>query len=193
MTLTKYQRGDPMEGWNDCPSVMLPTPTSSTRGNRRRVKRVGHDINNSNGIVAESGNRPGTNVLSLPNGLPAPPYSKSLNGSWVMVSKEDGDPKKDKEQGLHKLFSLPTNLTGEVYDLYKSKLSQSSTTFTTEDSEFFLSIVDQVMKYSSITDEEELTCTIEKTKTQILSYMMVKTDASSWCVPLRKLSENVKI
>lgn len=30
MTLTKYQRGDPMEGWNDCPPIMVQKNASST-------------------------------------------------------------------------------------------------------------------------------------------------------------------
>ncbi|KAI5959786.1 uncharacterized protein KGF55_005018 [Candida pseudojiufengensis] len=31
MTLTKYQRGDPMEGWNDCPTPMMIRSQNSSQ------------------------------------------------------------------------------------------------------------------------------------------------------------------
>ncbi|EGW30074.1 uncharacterized protein SPAPADRAFT_63692 [Spathaspora passalidarum NRRL Y-27907] len=77
MTLTKYQRGDAIEGWNDMPTnMMMSSSNNSTTSvsssvssrSRKRVSRVGMNFDGS-GII------PGVNSSGSGVASPAPPIS----------------------------------------------------------------------------------------------------------------------
>lgn len=70
MTLTKYQRGDEIEGWNDMPLLMVAqnAPGSAPRP-RRKVTRVAHNLDahhHASAHAVPGGSTPGASYSLLP-------------------------------------------------------------------------------------------------------------------------------
>ena len=207
MTLTKYQRGESIEGWNDCP-VYIPSSSStsslnsgSSRTSRKRPpRRLGHKID---GTPVSSRSSTPVNVPT-----PTPPIpSGSLNSSINL--KRDHEPtdnlsgeKNQVNTGnnaaiddttinsmLDDLLRHPTTLQENEIKHYQNKLKGVVSTLNENDKVFLSDILVKVLRVPPNGDGRS-TANI---KQEILMYMMANLGVSTWCAPLKKTIECLKI
>lgn len=207
MTLTKYQRGESIEGWNDCP-VYIPSSSStsslnsgSSRTSRKRPpRRLGHNI-----YGTPTSSRSATPV-SIPTPTPPIPTKnlsssinlerdvKSINNSSVTESQADtgsGTDIDDKTINtmLDELLRHPTTLQVNEIKHYQNKLKDVVSSLNDSSKLFLNDILVKVLKVPSDGDGRS----IANIKHEILLYMMANQGVSTWCAPLKKTIEGLKI
>lgn len=207
MTLTKYQRGESIEGWNDCP-VYIPSSSStsslnsgSSRTSRKRPpRRLGHNIDGTP-ISSRS-----ATPVSIPTPTPPIPprnLSSSINLERDLKlinnfsgKKDEVDTKGDTDIDdttintmLDDLLRHPTTLQVNEIKHYQSKLEDVVSTLNDNDKLFLNDILVKVLKVPSNGDGRS----IANIKQEILMYMMANQGVSTWCAPLKKTIEGLKI
>lgn len=191
-----------MEGWNDCPPVMLQSnSTSSLRTGKRRVKRVGHDFSSTNNSQASLTQVPdyislkgSTSAMSLPlsvglypsthqeTPVPKPSsvvYLSDISDSWVQI------PHPKDPFDLSALFQLPTKLSEKELSHYKKKIETSLPNLSANEVDFLNAILARtgLISNQSVLGIED----------DILAYIMANSGVSGWCIPIKKIIENAKI
>lgn len=202
MTLTKYQRGESIEGWNDCP-VYIPSSSStsslnsgSSRTSRKRPpRRVGHNID---GTPIPS---PSATPVGIPPPIPPIPtrnLTSSINlqrdlkpTNIPLDSKDHVDEVDDTTLNtmLDEVLRHPTMLQENEIKYYQNKLGNVVSSLNGNDKIFLGDILVKVLKVSSDRDSKS----IASIKQEILTYMMTNQGVSSWCAPLKKTIEGLKI
>lgn len=205
MTLTKYQRGESIEGWNDCP-VYIPSSSStsslnsgSSRASRKRLpRRVSHNID---GTPIPS---PSATPVSIPPTIPPIPtrnLTSSINlqrdlkpNNIPLVNKDhfDMDPEVNDttlNSMLDELLRHPTVLQENEIKHYQNKLGNVVSSLNDNDKIFLNDLLVKVLKASTERDSKSIT----NIKQEILAYMMANQGVSSWCAPLKKTVEGLKI
>lgn len=191
MTLTKYQKGESMEGWNDCPSdvMMLHSDSSSSSLNssrssssRRKTRRVAmaFDGSGSSLSVKQDPNGLFTSITSLP--LAPPPKNRSnppISGPGLGKERDT----KDVIELLNRTFELPLSLGKEEIADAKSKLIPQIENLSSSDITFVGNILDRVLLAQKSHDAVALTLV----KTDIVKYMMSNDGVSVWCTPLKRI------
>lgn len=198
--MTRYQRGDLMEGWNDCPPPTLSRDSSSSSISTARSKRRTPRLS---GLV--SGTEPPTprrvsGATAPPNGPPtvppgAPPMGRTalaassilgsnlerlLNTTGTESAAEsfgDINQTPEKLQSILKGADLSANdetfFTKRILDVYPT-LSENHKGFVSK------------IVHGLASGQESATL-----KGEILNYMMIHSGVSTWCVPLKKLVESI--
>lgn len=191
-----------MEGWNDCPPVMLQTnSTTSSRTGKRRVKRVGHDFSSANSSQVSLTQLPvyislkgSTSMTDLPHSTslnPSTPqetpvpkpgsvvYQNDISDSWVQI------PHPQAPFDLNSLFQLPTKLSNKELSHYKKRIEASLPNLSANDVDFLNSILARTGLISNQS--------APGIQDDILAYTVANTGVSGWCIPLKKIIENAKI
>ncbi|EEQ36868.1 predicted protein [Clavispora lusitaniae ATCC 42720] len=181
--MTKYQRGELMEGWNDCPPPPLSsresssTSVSSARSKRRtqRLPVISGESTTPRAPVARGG-------LSAPP-VSGPPTSVSPAPSSESVRPETSESKEvDIEATPDKLRQAveQSNMDQKQQEFFLKRVIEPYDQLDQPHKEFISEVA------QSILAKEE----IAKIKGEILKYMMVHNGVSTWCVPLKKLVES---
>lgn len=176
--MTKYQNGELMEGWNDCPTPMLSRDLSTSSINSARSKKRQTRLY---GLAPSSAPGSSPNSAKLSQVPPTGPVSslssvKSENSTPASVPLEDvphilssilqASPLNDRDKTL---------ISSRVVDVFDSLDEQHKA--------FIAKIV------SGLEDRQSPA----KLKGEIVTYMMMATGVSLWCVPLKKLVELLKL
>lgn len=207
MTLTKYQRGESIEGWNDCP-VYIPSSSStsslnsgSSRTSRKRPpRRLGHNIN---GTPISSRSATPVSIPSPTPPIPARNLSSSINLDRDLKPINDPPGKKDQADTegdtdiddtsintmLDDLLRHPSTLQVNEIKHYQSKLKNVVSMLNGNDKLFLNDILVKVLRVPS----DGYGRSIANIKQEILMYMMANQGVSTWCVPLKKTIEGLKI
>lgn len=199
MTLTKYQRGESIEGWNDCP--VLPTNSSSSSLNstsskpsrKRLPRRISHNINGSTAPMSLP------TTPHIPTTPPIPPIlNQNLTSSINLVQQGDDLETKAPESmyvnlddatinlELEELLHHPTSLQENEIRHYQNKLSNIVSSLKQDDKIFLNSVLTRVLKDPINGGEKTII------KEEILAYMMAHQGVSGWCVPLKKIVEGIR-
>lgn len=206
MTLTKYQRGDQAEGWNDMPLIMMNASQlhSTTPKPRRKATRVAHNLNSS------------TPYVSYPM-LATPPSSHSLPTSSFPSSASLVTPRISSSNSTLLLpptkppCHAPVSLSSEqahvsrlnefcspaqVNEVLREFSKESSLTTIEYNAcvEMLISLLDSLTVPQLLFCQEILTLAMNNTpqqvRSEVVNYMMLNNGVSSWCIPLRRLVEN---
>lgn len=178
MTVSRSQRGEACEGWNDCPP-MIRRDVSSTSLPKRRAHRIGSNYSSRDNSTND--------LSSTLNALPVlPPMPKPLSSpivSSVSSSQENVDHIKTDPVSLDKVelefesfTQLPTKLSSKELDFYTNKIKKSLESLSLQDLQF----LSQTILAGNETG----------TRQSIVEYMVLNDGVSSWCSPLKKLIEN---
>lgn len=185
--MTKYQRGDLMEGWNDCPPPSLSRDSSSTSISSTRSKRRNPRLP---GLGATAADAPA--ARRTPAAVPgAPPMARNLlstpsllaSESQVLDSVEPPVGTANVNETPQKIAEVlkSSNLSEKDESLFTKKLVDAYPSLSESHKEFITQIVDQIVNKQQPS----------VLKGEILNYMMVNSGVSSWCVPLKKLVESL--
>lgn len=207
MTLTKYQRGESIEGWNDCP-VYIPSSSStsslnsgSSRTSRKRSPRIlGHNIN---GTLISSRSATPVSIPTPTPPIPARNLSSSINLERDLEPINNPPGKKDQADTggdtviddttintmLDDLLRHPNTLQVNEIKHYQSKLKDVVSMLNDNDKLFLNDILVKVLRVPS----DGYGRSIANIKQEILVYMMANQGVSTWCVPLKKTIEGLKI
>ncbi|CUM50213.1 unnamed protein product [Debaryomyces tyrocola] len=207
MTLTKYQRGESIEGWNDCP-VYIPSSSStsslnsgSSRTSRKRPpRRLGHNIN---GTPISSRSATPVSIPTPTPPIPARNLSSSINLDRDLKPINNPSGKKDQADTegdtdiddtsintmLDDLLRHPSTLQVNEIKHYQSKLKNVVSMLKGNDKLFLNDILVKVLRVPS----DGYGRSIANIKQEILMYMMANQGVSTWCVPLKKTIEGLKI
>lgn len=170
-----------MEGWNDCPPVMLQANSSSTtissKSGKRRVKRVAHDYSSANSFQVSLADTSSTSVNSTTPKV----YQGDFSDSWVEIPK----PNDGKVGDLDTLLQLPTRLSTKEFEHYKKKVTDAVPNLSSSEQEFLNGVI---ARTGTISEQE-----IVALKNDILNYAMTNSNVSGWCIPLKKIIENIQI
>lgn len=209
MTLTKYQRGESIEGWNDCP-VYIPSSSStsslnsgSSRTSRKRPpRRVGHNVDGT--PIPSPSATPVSILPTIPPTIPPIPtmnLTSSINlqndfkpSNMLLANKDNVDTSCEVDDTtlntlLDELLRHPTILQENEIKHYQNKLGNVVSSLNNNDKIFLNDILVKVLKVSSDGDGKS----IANIKQEILTYMMANQGVSSWCAPLKKAVEGLKI
>lgn len=205
MTLTKYQRGESIEGWNDCP--VLPTNSSSSSLNstsskpsrKRLPRRISHNINGSQASNGSTAPMSLPTTPHIPTTPPIPPIlNQNLTSSINLVQQghdletkapESMDVNLDDETinlELEELLHHPTSLQEHEIRHYQNKLSNIVNSLKQDDKIFLNNVLTKVLKDPINGGEKTII------KEEILAYMMAHQGVSGWCVPLKKIVEGIR-
>ncbi|KAK6461623.1 hypothetical protein DFJ63DRAFT_186273 [Scheffersomyces coipomensis] len=195
MTLTKYQRGEQMEGWNDCPSVMMKlsnNSSSSTSLNSLRKRRVGsgvsiYSINDSSSSLNSGYPASRTPSLSLDKIRSVSTTSTTIcttpPRSSISAPPQEPISKQELISQLTTVLELPTSMSEREIAQYKSKLTSQFEIISNDNHMRFIS---RMFKFiESKTD-------IDSIKNDIVQYMMMNEGTSGWCTPLKKIVTSLK-
>lgn len=208
MTLTRYQRGDQVEGWNDMPPLMVSSKNTSntTPRPRRKATRVAHDLNTYTSAPPPRDQRSEVPVSSLPSpahstlsGPPRMPVSAPVSHS---SSPLDPAPRQTNTPINPAPTEPPEELLVRVRDLL-SQLEVSRSSLSPDD---FYSCVEKVSGLlAGFTRSHAIFCRdlLEEAlttvgsgspmlKTRVVEYMMQNGNVSNWCIPLRRLVESIR-
>lgn len=179
--MTKYQRGELMEGWNDCPVPLLLSRSSSSSSvssakSRKRMSRMVAPATTAAPDTAAARRGP-------PSALAPPPVSArdqpAAPGTAQPAAGEEN--------------TLNTEATGETL-----RSIVAARALPERDAEFFAKRL--IEPYEALGAEHKAFVTrivnglaasepSAKLKGEVLNYMMVNSGVSGWCVPLKKLVE----
>ncbi|OBA22067.1 hypothetical protein METBIDRAFT_39433 [Metschnikowia bicuspidata var. bicuspidata NRRL YB-4993] len=188
--MTKFQRGELMEGWNDCP---IPVPASNSgapsasatlkaRKRMYRLSAVGGLQNSSESSVASS-----TRSLMMPpipSTLPPPATTAPKAAALDAQPEETKEPTTDfsacetKLRGLVESAEIPLR----EKEFFTKRLVDVFPSLALPHKQFISQVVDGIVA-------KEPSGTL---KTRVLNYMMVNSGVSVWGVPLKKLVETLK-
>lgn len=205
MTLSSAQRGDPVEGWNDCPPMMMNTNGSSTSVNKmkKRAQRVGHNINN-NSNTSLLGIGGSLNMAASPSRSELPPTpckvsQGGLSGPSPLASntqiKDDVDDDDvsttttDVGQLLESLFLAKSLLLDREHDHYAKKLKDVHSTLELNHMTFLVSVLQKVDSAA----KAKANAQIPSIKSDVVQYMIMNDGVSGWCIPLRKVVESLNV
>ncbi|GEQ72829.1 hypothetical protein JCM33374_g6517 [Metschnikowia sp. JCM 33374] len=182
--MTKYQRGELMEGWNDCPVPVSTTPkgvadkTSKARKRISRLPVVGSQPNSSESFAG--GSSRSSLMPPMPSTLPPPPKAAPRAGAIEAVAEEELD-FQENEAKLRKLVES-AELSDKDKEFFSKRLVDAFPSLDPQHKTF----VSQIVNGLAAKDASG------PLKTQILNYMMANSGVSMWCVPLKKLVETLK-
>lgn len=206
MTLTKYQRGECIEGWNDCP-IYIPSssstssinPGSSRTSRKRTPRRLGHNINETP-LSSRS-----TTPVSISPSPPLPARNvnssinlgkdlKPINNQSVSNNQANTGCNSDIEDAnvsamLEELLRRPTTLQENEIKHYQSKLANVVSSLKSNDKFFLNDILIKV--FNDLSDRDDTA--LANIRQKILMYMMANQGVSHWCSPLKKTIEGLKI
>ncbi|MCH0629694.1 hypothetical protein JNB11_06940 [Kocuria palustris] len=184
MVLTSAQRGDKVEGWNDCPVVSASSLTSLVAKSKRT--RVYHSSNNN--LVSDlnhatvSSPPPSTASLAVISPPTPPPTSLSTLSLEVPPETEDKvtpllkslDPKELLEQVLAK-----TKLLDKEKAFYEAKIPLDTMNATHK--EFVATLLGRALIGENLT----------VLKKDLVEFMVCSDGVSSWCSALKKILSSI--
>lgn len=200
MTLSSAQRGDPVEGWNDCPPMMMNanSSTASVNKSKKRAQRVGHNINSSSStsllglgsalLMGATPSRtelpPGPLKLLSEGVLPTSPLASNAQTGAV-----GGDAPADVQLLLETLFLAKSLLLDREHAHYVKKLKDANSTVDAKHKTFLVSVLDKVSSAVGAKAADQ----IPVIKGDVVQYMIVNDGVSGWCIPLRKIVESLNV
>lgn len=184
MVLTSAQRGDKVEGWNDCPVVSASSLTSLVTKSKRT--RVYHSSNNN--LVSDlnfatvSSPPPSTASLAVISPPTPPPTSLSTLSLEVPAETEDKvtpllkslNPKELLEQVLAK-----TKLLDKEKVFYEAKIPLDTMNATHK--EFVATLLGRALIGENLT----------VLKKDLVEFMVCSDGVSSWCSALKKILSSI--
>lgn len=198
MTLTKYQKGEAMEGWNDCPpdvmmlhsdtsSSSLSSTRSSSSSTRRKAKRVSMTFGGSNPSLQT--NQPGaanglfTSINALPLG---PPPKSRVNPLPLSLVRKERD--HNEVQGfLNAVTESPLSLSKEEIDDCKSKITSQMELLNADK----LMVLGDFLERTVLAQKTHDAVALTQIKTDIVKYMMANDGVSAWCTPLKRIVSSI--
>lgn len=189
MSLSKSQRGETTEGWNDCPPPMIRSRNASSSSlGKRRVYRIGsnsqdNSINSTTSLKQTCLNQRSSSNLSLSDLQPKnTPKLKSqeiiLDNSYSQEIQLDHSVNLETVLKEFETFiQSPSKLSFKELDFYTNKIKKQLENLSSNHLQFL---------YQTIISKSD-----NNTKLSIIEYMVVNDGVSSWCSPLKKLVENV--
>ena len=184
MPLTKYQRGDTIEGWNDCP---LPLARSGAP-KKRVLGRLLYDSSRESSTVDLSSETSSiltptsktSSSVELTSTPPTPaPVSKQVptqpeTQPQSATSVVDVETVKSK---LDDVLSVPSQLPERELLFYKNKVLGHIDGLSRDHLQFLYHTLENV-------GDANL-------KKDVVQYMIANDGVSGWCSPLKKLLENL--
>ncbi|KAM9924942.1 hypothetical protein OXX59_004181 [Metschnikowia pulcherrima] len=189
--MTKYQRGELMEGWNDCP-VPVPTSSSGTSSStssakaRKRMSRV-PIIGGSNSSESSASSSRSSVMPPIPCSLPVPPKGPAKTtpseAPTCIPADESGSDSFDAQQSEARLRDLIASaaLADREKEFFEKRLVDAFPSLASPHQRFIAQVVDGVAAKAAG----------GALKTQVLNYMMMNSGVSTWGVPLKKLVETL--
>lgn len=185
--MTSYQNVSEAEisGYNDCPVLDYQrTPSSTSLKTRRRL--VSHNnLSSTSTLVSNTS----TTSLNGPTPLPKPPSVTSLKKteSTSSVNKavdtlDSTISNQDLLDKLKQILSLENSLPEREFNHYEKRLIDQFTKGLNNDSQ-----------KTTVSQSLENYQNKEQVKNDLIKFMMVNDGVSTWCIPLRKILENIKI
>lgn len=174
--MTKFQRGELMEGWNDCPVPLISSRNSSSTSvssakSRRRMSRIVGTATDPAGARGPPPSAPSAPPLGLRTPLVA---------SVIEPAALDAAADLDIEATGQKLRDIVSTSNVADADFFVKRLIEPYETLEVAHKEFVTRIAQGIEAKQSIT----------ALKAQVLKYMMINSGVSTWCVPLKKLVES---
>ncbi|KAK6201216.1 uncharacterized protein RJT21DRAFT_1168 [Scheffersomyces amazonensis] len=203
MTLTKYQRGESMEGWNDCPAIMMQASNNSSltslSSRKRKVQLTSISDNSLTGSLRSLDSisipppPPSRSVSSsFTTQVPPPPPSRSVSISSTITSVSEIEHesktinKLDLIELLEKTLKFTNTMSERESQLCKSKLMTQFDILSNQ----HLIFINEILK--TITDSTIDSLLLTKVKNDIIQYMMINDGTSAWCTPLKKIIISIK-
>jgi hypothetical protein len=207
------EENSPVQGWNDCPPMMISSNNSSTSLNKGRKKyqrvvslsSIVRDITPVGNITLAP---PGRDITPVGNSLPMTPPPFHQQSSKSVESEIDSplisflnSPRRSQQNSTDSLSissgvssaDLSTKCISILDDIY----TKPSRVPEKEMLHFKAKITNNLPKelnhlqflYSTLTKLGSSTGGIDK---EILNYMVVNSGVSSWCMPLKKVVSGMK-
>lgn len=182
--MTSYQNISESEikGYNDCPVLDYQrTPSSTSLKTRRRL--VSH-----NTTASKSTSNTSLTSMNGPTPIPRPPSVTSLKKTTSQASlnapkvEESKISNEDLLGKLTEILSLKTCLQDREFKHYEKRLIDQFTKGLTNDSH-------KAVVLASLENYQNK----EQTKNDLMKFMLVNDGVSTWCLPLRKILENIKL
>jgi hypothetical protein len=189
MSLSKSQRGETTEGWNDCPPPMIRSRNASSSSlSKRRVYRVGsnlqdNSIDSTSSLKEKCLDQRSSSNLSLCDLQTR--KSPKLKSQEVIFDDSDSqviqlDHSVNLETVVEEFETFirsPSKLSSKELDFYTNQIKKQLENLSSNHLQFL---------YQTIISKSE-----NNTKLSIIEYMVVNDGVSSWCSPLKKLVESV--
>lgn len=182
--MTSYQNVSESEikGYNDCP-VLDYQRTSSSSSLKTRRRLVSH--NNSSTTLTSNTS---TTSLNGPTPIPRPSsvglLKKTESQTSLSAPKvEDSEiPNEELLDKLKEILKLETSLQEREFKHYEKRLVDHLNKGLNNESH-------KKVLYSSLENYQNK----EQVKNDLIKFMLVNDGVSTWCLPLRKILENVKM
>lgn len=180
-TMTKYQRGELMEGWNDCPPPMGSRDSSSASvGSVRSKRRPARPPAGS-----DSARAPPTGPARTVPPMLVPPTSGPRPPAAVAAAPENRSEPSDIDLGatpaLLRQILADSGLEEKHQTVFVKRVVEAYPQLGAQHQKFVSEVAVQLSRQQ---DSSSI-------KSDILKYMMVHSGVSTWCVPLKKLVESV--
>ncbi|ODV77152.1 uncharacterized protein CANTADRAFT_27505 [Suhomyces tanzawaensis NRRL Y-17324] len=180
MTLTKYQRGDQIEGWNDCPPMVMSRTSSSSSVLKSKSRRAANPVaaassRSSSGLLPSELSPTPTIATAIPTATsPATPTSLSSDHSPEVVAAL-----------IHSVLQKPSKLPERELAHYEQKLGAHIKSLSLQHLDFIHSVTTRLL---AVIDSGE---SREDIKKEVLDYMILHDGVSLWCSPLKKIVTGV--
>lgn len=185
--MTSYQNVSEAEisGYNDCPVLDYHrTPSSTSLKTRRRV--VSHNnLSSTSTLVSNTS----TTSINGPTPLPKPPSMSFLkksesNASVNKIAEPSNSSISNEEllEKLKKILSLENSLPEREFNHYEKRLVDQFTKGLSNESQK-AAVAQSLENYKNK----------DQVKNNLIKFMLVNDGVSTWCIPLRKVLENIKI
>ncbi|RLV92498.1 hypothetical protein JA1_003187 [Spathaspora sp. JA1] len=219
MTLTKYQRGDAIEGWNDMPTnMMLSSSNNSTTSvnssissrSKKRISRIGMNFNDpgtnsNNSIGGSSGaNSPaGTTTGPVPirgpptptptNSAPPPPPRKTST-SQQQAPQQQEQPVIVSDISPQQVISLLDQTLELPLSLPERELQHYKTKLTQLIPNLttpHLLFLNEILDQVLKAYKSDDSTSKGQIKADVVKYMLNQEGVSAWCSPLKKIVSSV--
>lgn len=183
--MTKYQRGELMEGWNDCPPpIGSRDSSSSTVGSIRSKRRPARPPAASEPTPAPPSGPPSGPPRTVPPKLAPPPAGPRAHAPAAQPSSfapESSDIDLEATPGLLRQILADSGLEEKHQTVFIKRVVEAYPQLEAHHQRFVSEVALQLSRQQDRSG----------TKSDILKYMMVHNGVSTWCVPLKKLVESV--
>lgn len=191
--MTKYQRGDPILGWNDCP-VMLNTSNNSSSTSlksKKKFQRVGLNFEGSTTPQPGLNRIPSSTTNSFASAPPSRSISISSQSSMVATSPNTSDQVGNNSVTvestidlLEDVFHIGSTLPEREFNHHKTKLSSQIRTASLLHLRFLHEILHEITEVQNTGDKLSR---LDSIKQEVVEYMMANDGVSGWCTSLKKV------
>lgn len=200
MTISKYQLGCPVEGWNDCPIVIRDN--SRRTGGHTKAKSKKHSVR----YIYPSQLEEHSNSFDMKKNKHELDLTKSIqsNESLNIPSEEKFETQEKIEQTdlditsnetdlslMLYVLNYPSTLTSKEHEFYARKIEEIFVKGDLESHAFIRRICFSCK--NGVESHQNARSLKESLKREILDYMLAAHGVGSWCAALKKIVEGLII